>query len=168
MSLFGEIARAFDAGRTQTARAKPALPRGPGGGQLGGRSGRVNEWRKCQRQGCWHRVPPGAIHAACMRAWALGPALPPTHQGGIPCCPGVCDFCARCLDRCPGKCSRCGKCLDLCTGHDEEDETPDPGNGPGEESEGDTDDNASEESATDGPAESGSDGGSAGDGGSGE
>lgn len=91
------------------------------GKPLGGKSERANEWLRCLAKGCWHRVPPGAIHALCQRAWSAGPPLPVTHRKGNPCCPGRCGVCLRCLDRCPGLCPTCNKCLDTCNGHDEDD-----------------------------------------------
>lgn len=111
-------------------RRKPPPLGGSAPGQLGGKSGRVNEWPKCRA--CWHRAPPGAIHSRCQRATAEGQdPIPESHQGGAPCCPGwcrICDICwdhnhvncsqcGRCILECPGACAECGECLDLCPGH---------------------------------------------------
>lgn len=83
-------------------------------------------WRKCRA--CWHRVDPLLIHHApvgapeCERAYRApgGPPIYHKHQGGEPCCPGVClreDECGRCRDRLPRPCMRddhCGRCEDRC------------------------------------------------------
>lgn len=109
---------------------------GPSGGKLGGQSGRINDWPRCAQRGCWHRVPPGAIHSRpdCQRAtWEGTAAIPKTHQGGSACCPGWCRRCGICWDRghksctqcgrcilsCPGLCAECGVCKDKCAGHDQ-------------------------------------------------
>lgn len=98
-------------------------------GQLGGKSGRVNDWPKCRQ--CWHRIPRGSIHLRCQRASADAGVIPLTHNAGVPCCPGWCRVCGICWDRghktcnqcgrcilaCPGACPECGECLDLCPGH---------------------------------------------------
>lgn len=83
------------------------------------RAFRPHPWPKCHREGCWHRVPPECICGVCGRAYQprFGVALPHTHQGGTPCCPGACtrsDECGRCADRCPLECSECGVCADYC------------------------------------------------------
>lgn len=113
-------------------RRKPPPIGGAPTGQLGGKSGRINDWPKCRQ--CWHRVPAATIHTACRRASveASGP-VPHTHLGGKPCCPGwcrvcgicwdrnhmICGNCGRCILECPGICNECGNCLDKCKGHNE-------------------------------------------------
>jgi hypothetical protein len=111
-------------------RRKPPPIGGAPTGQLGGKSGRINEWPKCR--GCWHRVPPGALHGRCRRATAEGQdRVPASHQDGAPCCPGwcricgicwdqghrTCNQCGRCVKECPGPCPECGECKDMCKGH---------------------------------------------------
>lgn len=113
-------------------RRKPLPLGGAPVGNLGGKSGRVNEWPRCRAPGCWHRVPPGAVHGRCKRATAEGTdSVPPSHQSGAPCCPGWCKICGicwdlghrncnqcgRCVKGCPGPCGECGECKDLCKGH---------------------------------------------------
>lgn len=131
MSALGD---AFRSGRRDARRAaaqwatrrnRRGNPRG-----TGGETGRINEWPKCRAPGCWHRVPPGAVHPYCRRAWHYGSeAIPDTHPNV--CCPGACPRCLRCYDiggpmppgviPCPGRCDICGVCLDRCNGHDEDD-----------------------------------------------
>ena len=95
-------------------------------GDIGGRSGRPNPWPRCLQEGCWHRVPPAAIHPTCQRAGDYPALIAAVATHGPPCCPGECPKCWRCLDR-PrrGWCDRCQVCIDCCPGHgkDGEDET---------------------------------------------
>lgn len=91
MNFFRGLAEAFAAG------AKPAPARKQPKAE---RPFRPNPWPKCRELGCWHRVHPASIHPMCRRAWDFGPALPPTHKGGLACCPGICETCHNCIDRC--------------------------------------------------------------------
>jgi hypothetical protein len=127
MSRLGD---AFRAGKASARRPVAPTPTAGNPYGTGGRSGRLNAWPRCRAPRCWSRVPPGAVHQHCRRAWSYGSdPLPDTHPG--PCCPGACPHCLRCFDTggpvppgvtvCPGRCETCGRCQDLCAGHDEDD-----------------------------------------------